>query len=282
MMSWGWDSQVQKPAPYIGITGITTAAEAEATAAAFAFATGADDSALQRSRALHQAAFGYCVDARMIAGGPRPNLRYVQMEQFAAACRVAAPHGINVVHFLVEEPTLARVVEPLIVLFRMNDIYADNLCRTVQLNNKAIAVELVEALRSELPELRIIYQLQSSVLNGRTHEEVVDFLAPYVPLISYILVDRSAGLGVPFDPVEAAVLLQKVRTAYPALGLGVTGGFSPANVAERLHYLREEIGADFSIDVETKVRRKRSDAQWDDVLDAGKVGDFLEQAFGVF
>ena len=269
--------------PYIGITGLTTVAEAKAVADIFAsVARNVGPGSEKCLPGHHQPAFGFCINEQMIAGYARPNRRYVRMSELAGALQATHTYGINVFHHVIEEPTPEHVVAPLRVLFEMDDIYANNLCRVVQLNNKAVGVEVVAELRGLFPELKIIYQLQRDLLNSRSHGEVVDFLLPYVPLIDYILVDRSAGEGLPFDPVEAAVLLKQLRMAYPSLGLGVTGGFSPENVGDRLRYLNGELGGDFSLDVETHVRRKLSGEKWDDELDMRKVQAFLECAYGAF
>lgn len=93
----------------------------------------------------------------------------------------------------------------------------------------------------------------------------------YGGLIDGVLIDASGGMGVPFDPAFARVMISRIRARRPELGIGIAGGIS-LRTLDRVRALLEEF-PDLNIDAESGLRTD------DDALDEEAVGLYVRRAY---
>lgn len=140
--------------------------------------------------------------------------------------------------------------------------------RALQLNG-VIYPEDLRKIHQARPDLKIIYQLRRELVD-RGETDIIEHLKACRFGIHHVLLDLSAGRGIPIDPSEATQLISIVRGVDPDLQIGIAGGLSSVNVRGIYRAVHAAAGH-VSVDTETAVR----DA--DDNFDAVKGYSFIRE-----
>jgi hypothetical protein len=235
--------------PYLGITGFTSAAQVREALAVVP----------PTSRRL--AMVGVLASRRTCAGLPERSPRRLPAVEEIPVIFPDHPLALNLVHYYTDEPaTLGRQLAGLAARSGPN-------LHGFQINGVWPSRQDLEEIRSERPGLRIVIQMDAGMLAGPP-EDAVRRAREIAGLAGDLLLDASAGQGLPLDP---AALLPFLRAlADTGLGLGVAGGLSAAS----LHLLEPLLAEfpDLSFDAETCLRDE------EDRLDAVRVREYVEAA----
>lgn len=195
------------------------------------------------------------------------------LENLASLCVWASVvRALPMIHYFTDKP--ANLAAEIITLFtdpEIGNLYEENLCRAIQINQDWPAVTQLQAVKAKLPELQIVVQLSPTALK-LPDEEVVAKAKQYDGLADYMLIDPSGGMGVPLDLVRGAKLIGKLESTLPACRIGAAGGFSPENIAESYLALAGNNHWRFCVDAQGKLRTEGGE------LDPGKAIEYLEQA----
>jgi hypothetical protein len=146
-----------------------------------------------------------------------------------------------------------------------------------QLNIPWPPVTELSRYRRRFPEIKIVLQISQTSLQmvDSSAPDLADKLArEYAGLVDYILLDPSAGYGIPLDSRWAAEYLQVLHEADLGMGLGVAGGLGPSSL-DLVEPLINDF-PDLSIDAESRLRDE------DDRLDTGKARDYIGKARQLF
>jgi hypothetical protein len=198
-----------------------------------------------------------------------PN-RYPDVNSIAAIFP-SHPSVLNLVHYNTEEPE--SLCQQLLELTRLG---GPNL-HGYQLNIAWPSITELSSYRRQFPEMNVVLQI------GQKSIEVVDCSAQnlvdklgqeYAGLVDYILLDLSAGYGIPLNPQWAAENLKVLQEANLGVGFGVAGGLS-APTLDLLAPLINDF-PDLSIDAESLLRDK------DDRLDIDQAKDYIDTALKLF
>lgn len=158
------------------------------------------------------------------------------------------PHTVNLVHYSSKGLDLPLGDQ----LQRVMEMAGPN-CHGLQLNMAWPPADELKRFVGSFPRVRIVLQCGQRALEQAT-DGLVAKLKPYDGLVQDILLDTSGGQGNSFDAEQYRRLLEEVAAAYPALGLGIAGGFGPD--LEDGHRLQEFL-VDFptlSVDAEGRLR----------------------------
>lgn len=248
------------PKPYVGITGVVSAQEAEDVEHDFNSAGFVNTTP--------QEMIGVLVSLKTLHGLPAENRRYPPvnklMEIFSAVCGADV---LSMVHYNSREhDTLAEQVEQVFEkLYDSPD--GERLCRAVQLNVVWPKVEQVKRMKTHLPELQIVLQLSQAAMEGYTPGDIAARVREYGNVLSYVLIDPSGGRGLEFDQHYSVQVYRALRAGEQEFTIGFAGGFSPRNVERRVRAIIKQVGhRDFCIDAEGALRDKLSQKYGDDVL----------------
>ena len=245
--------------PYIGITGFVNSHEV---------ADVLDSTPRESDRLLM---IGVLASSRTLLGRESrwPN-RYPDVNSIAA---IFPQHhlALNLVHYNTEKPdTLCQQMVELTGLGGP-DLHG------YQLNIPWPSVAELSGYRRQFPEMTIVLQISQTSLQmvDSSARDLVDKLArEYAGLVDYILLDPSAGYGIPLDSRWAAEYLQVLHEADLGMGLGVAGGLGPSSL-DLVEPLINDF-PDLSIDAESRLRDE------DDRLDTGKARDYIGKARQLF
>jgi phosphoribosylanthranilate isomerase len=127
----------------------------------------------------------------------------------------------------------------------------------VQLNG-VIDPDELRKLHERRPDVPVIYQLRRE-LADRGDRDVVAHLQACRFAVSHVLLDLSAGRGVPLRDEERSRLADIVRSTVPEARMGIAGGISADNVGAMYHGAFEQLGH-VSVDTETAIREPGTDA----------------------
>ena len=124
--------------------------------------------------------------------------------------------------------------------------------------------------------MRIVLQLGSAALQQADNrpETVAEMLDYYKDRITDVLVDASAGKGIPINPDTAQAYVRAIRSRHRWLGVGVAGGLC-SSALPRLRQLAEHYTS-ISFDAEGRLRDE------EDHLDMKKVKPYIQMADGLF
>ena len=170
---------------------------------------------------------------------------------------------IGMLHFELGKlwPGQAGEAKPVVSLLRMLASYG--LHPAVQLNGSLLP-EDIHQIRNE-GGVPLVLQLRKEIAE-RGEAEVLRYIESIASSISMILLDPSAGAGHAIDIEPAVRLHRAIDARFPGMfSFGYAGGLGGSTpdeserttqigrgISERLH------GTDFSVDVETNVRRSSS------------------------
>ncbi|MBW3018948.1 hypothetical protein KY329_02065 [Candidatus Woesearchaeota archaeon] len=253
--------------PYVGITGPVTVSEVDAICTQFS------DARLTRNH-CNTPMLGFLVSYKTLNGQEVANRRYPAFEFIPELVESTSRRVLPMIHYnSKEQDTLARQVAR---------IFQDIPGHALQLNVVWPDIAQVKLIREQFPEMDIVFQASRKVLDGRSPPLIAEGIKNYGDSIDYVLIDPSDGRGKPFDVQASLEIYNALREQCPHLTIGFAGGFTGANVADRLYQLIARIGnANFCIDAEGGLRDKVTDAYGDDLLNMQKVKAYLQAAAGV-
>ena len=233
--------------PYVSVTGITALSE---ILPLIRCNSGAKNS--------HRLIAGILMSSRTLAGlenEHRPR-RYADRNMFERLCIFRDPRIEFVVHYSCKEPrhhliqdidTMMTAVGPNIAGFQLNMTWPD--------------LSLLDTLHDMFgrENKRWILQIGQKALEeiGYNAEVLVERVGEwYLPLVTDVLLDLSAGEGVPLDADKLRPFLEAFRRE-PNIGTGVAGKLGP----KTLHLLGD-LCVEFprlSLDSESEIRDRRMD-----------------------
>jgi phosphoribosylanthranilate isomerase len=254
--------------PYVGITGPVRVDEVEAIAQEFG-------NAGYSMRSTHLPMLGFLVSLKTLRRQPTPNRRYPSIDTLPDLLAQAGTRIFAMIHYNSNEMhTLSDQVSEI-----FKDVYKEGLCRSIQLNIVGPDITHVGAIMNRFPDMKIVFQASRKVMDGRTPEQVANVISKYGSSIHYVLIDPSGGRGLEFNIENSVRLYEELRSKAPRLTVGFAGGFTGSNVAEKVSQLKARINGDgFCIDAEGGLRDKITNAYGDDLLNIGKVRDYLAGA----
>lgn len=200
-------------APYIGITGVTTREQVEEIVRRAPNDTNADDVGDRIDRRL---SIGFLVSDKTLGGRPVKKFkRYPAVDDVQSLLH---PAVFNVVHYHSED-----VEADLVEVSRRCGLYSG--CG-MQLNIAWPSVERVRDLRRS--EILPILQVGKVAIAqaGGSLDVVVDRVNAYAPFLKYVLVDLSAGEGLPITS-EVIDIAMRVFNGSVAVLPVIAGGLGP-------------------------------------------------------
>lgn len=290
--------------PYISISGVTSSEEIECIADAFARSgfAGSD----------YQPTVGFLMSRSSLSKPssnkkPKRDRRTIKLAELPELLHATNKASLQtVIHYSTyyteyskkeyskkDESTL---IESLKSIFNYEEIFANGLCTTLQLNGFDYKLESdqLKDLKESLKGLQMIIQYREKTINSslainlvRRHEllmESKDDTQSTYP--DCLLLDSSTGSGAEFNPTKKAKLIDHFSKHCPSLGLGVAGGLTPDNVASKVSKIKNELKQElypadlfracrpFSVDVESGVRSQYG-------IDKAKVHAYLTNLAGV-
>lgn len=268
--------------PYIGVTGAASSKEVSHLVKTFT-------NAGFNLESSYLPMVGFLVSQKTLGGLPG-NLRYPPIENLTSLLEATKGLTFNTIHYnfsrgsgevipkAQSDPTLTHQIA---ALFNRG-IYADNLCRALQLNIVWPAPDQLLRIKNLLPELKIILQLSERCLVDPP-PQVVDKLGVYEDQIQYALLDPSGGKGQVFSARTILPYYEKVKSVYPEITIGFGGGFTGENLVPRSSELVKEIGnKGFSLDAEGGLRDKLNKDYGNDLYNPKKVRHYIKQAAKFF
>lgn len=224
--------------PYIGVTGIVTAAD---------LYTVRDCCALMPWS--HRFMAGVLVSAKTLRGESTESRRYPAASQVEAILSACASYGAwPAVHYNTRAhgDALASELATLVRTFPS--------MRGLQLNIVRPSPSVVDAFALDHLHIEVIAQMNRAAFgNTPVPADAIIYARDY-PNASHALLDRSGGCGADIDTAFAA----RVARGWPhAARLGVAGGLGP-DAEPTLRALRDDLGAErfasLSFDAESRVR----------------------------
>lgn len=234
-----------KERSYIGITGATEKSDITQVAESFRKHLNSEGDRFGM--------VGFLVTDQTIANQPAGrSSKHAQFVDIIQLLEASQPDAENAIHYSTRDrSTLAMQIDG---VFGKTGIYNAQLARTLQLNLRWPDPIEIKRIIDKFPEMKIILQLGSKILEQDSRVEIVDRLASYEG-ISYVLIDPSGGKGVPFNEKRVAPLFRAIDYNLPDLGIAVAGGFNDQNAINALSNLTRAIATDeFSIDAEGGLR----------------------------
>jgi|Napbiome12C3dose_1001474.scaffolds.fasta_scaffold00006_66 hypothetical protein len=241
-------SLVEKP--YIGVTGISEISEADIVARTF--------SETLLSTSSHVGMVGYLVSHKTLTGNREGYVKYPQIENLPGLLKVTAPTALNTIHY--RTPDKTSLAEQVLRLFDKGNIYADNLCRVLQLNIAWPNINQLERIRTELPQLGLILTLTPRILRKESRFDIEDKLADYKDIVNYVLIDPSGGIRKVFEAKTVLPLYSSIKDIMRNQIVVFTGGFNEINIKPRLIEIAGLIKTkQFGIDAEGGLRESNRD-----------------------
>ena len=137
----------------------------------------------------------------------------------------------------------------------------------------------MKAVKRFFPSVKFVVQLSHSAMNNSTPSEIARRVREYEETANYTLIDPSGGKGREFDIEHSIAVYEALRNQVPQTTIGFAGGFTGANVEQRVLTLKQRLETeDFCIDAEGGLRDKITDEYGDDLLNLDKVKDYLRKA----
>ncbi len=234
--------------PYVGVTGITSDRELNGTLGILeehGFSPGSS----------HNGMVGFLATKDTPKNKTPQTPR--QVENMATLRKLAsrtAGRALSVVHYETQNET--AIAAPIIALFQ--DLYAENLCKTAQINGTPDQRE-IEKIMEVYPEMKLIYQIRPELLVQGV-DRIAEEIALHHGAFAYALIDPSCGRGLDVHIPTAIAMHQGLQERLPRVCIGSAGGYSGENATERVAALVEGLGhTQFCVDVEGKVRFQDTD-----------------------
>ncbi|MDO8495733.1 MAG: hypothetical protein Q7S32_04475 [bacterium] len=257
--------------PYIGVTGITKAEQAEALLS------------LMRPGSKRKLMIGVLASRRTLAGGRSDFApeRYPCLEDITDIFPFHS-NALNLVHY---NTKTVQFFEELAEVHYLAGPYFDgfqlNICwpSAVEIKRYHDWVDngnRATGLFMPLPHKTIVLQIGARALQEieSSPAKLVQRLNDYRGLVHSVLIDPSGGQGKMLDVGAAGNYLRAIRNVYPGLALGVAGGLSPSTLP-RIRPLVDEF-CDLSIDAEGRLRDEN------DKLHLGVAGLYVKDSINLF
>jgi hypothetical protein len=256
------------PRPYIGVTGLKTAAEVAGLAGA------CEEAGLLRPGAGHVPMFGFLCSDKRLADPEKGGRQSPAVRDLPLLTRYTPNGAIPMIHY--HTPNKDGLSGEIRKLFE-GPLYEG--CQAVQLNQDWPKHGELERILGAFKEIAIVLQVPQRAMEGRTRQEVVSLARSYTGLVDYVLIDPSGGKGAEFGLDEGAGLLGALaKHLWPTRTAGIAGGFSGGNVRERVMQLTARTGRkDYCIDAQGRLRTPDREA-----LDLAKARQYLVQAADAF
>lgn len=260
------------PSPYIGITGFKTKEEIIRTANAFK----ENYEKCRAYKSVYKPMFGFLcsnkrLEDKLSEGTQSP--AFVQLKELIdyAVEADSLKKCIPMIHYHTENAkTLADEIKEV-----FDGIY--DKCKAVQLNMTWPAIEQVEKIKKEFPEIQIVFQLNKYALNDLEAENVVKRTKEYEKLVDYILIDPSGGLGVEFDLEKSCELMTAIENELENKTIGIAGGLDGENVKDKITNIAKKIHSYFCIDAQGKLRTEDKKE-----INAEKTNKYVAEALSAF
>lgn len=258
-----------KQKPYVGVTGPVSIKEVRGICREFSEAS-------YNMNTPHTPMLGFLASYKTLNGQPTPNRRYPSVNSIPELLKESS-NVLTMIHYNSKEmSTLSEQVSKLFA-----GIYDERLCRSLQLNIVWPDACQVRMIKDKFPEMQIVFQASHKAMEGKSPKEIAEGIKNYNGCLSYVLIDPSGGRGLPFD-LESSLALYSELNELDNLTVGFAGGFSGENAAKRLEELIKKTGSSsFCIDAEGGLRDKITDGYGDDLLNMGKVREYLQSASAI-
>lgn len=278
-----------KPTGYIGITGFRTIEEVERV-----------------NHHIDGMPFGYIMygftasNKRLLdptsQGGTSPRL--LDLKRLTST---VSNHHLPMIHYF-SSNTQEQLADEVIALFEYCQLNPERV--GLQINALWPLPQQVKKIREAFgPDFeakwKITLQLpQSALLAG--DDQIVHRLSEYEDLIQYALIDPSGGQGLDFEAERAGRLMLNIAGSSKRITPGVAGGFSDANVKDRIAQIKKTTLCghcsqgqlkDYCIDAQGKLRSnekvrvaypKDTPAVENSVLDTSKAAKYIDAALEGF
>ncbi|MBI2035688.1 MAG: hypothetical protein HYT12_03330 [Candidatus Liptonbacteria bacterium] len=264
--------------PYIGIVGVKNIEEAISASASIHYV-------LNNFPISHRGQVGVQVTTRTLRGEKTESKRNPVVTDIPEIFRAALATRDDIftaVHFTTRE--YPALYDSVCKIFDMENMYADNICRGLQLNMQFgnLHYGMMEKIRIRYPELQIIMQLHRTALETMSHGAIVFGLKSYNNCIDYVLIDPSGGRGEELVPASCVSLAERIQE-HNDLAIGFAGGFNQFNVARLVEEISGWLGSnDFSIDAESGLRNKLGVGYGNDTYSPKKALAFFHNAAATF
>ncbi|MEK6793017.1 MAG: hypothetical protein AABX95_04315, partial [Nanoarchaeota archaeon] len=214
--------------PYIGITGPATVDEVTVVGNLFREAGYSNQS-------IHVPMIGILVSHKTLERQPTKNRRYPNYQLVPELLREASQFGIPMIHYNSREnDTLAD---------QLGIILADSkdFCQGIQLNIVWPDLKKMKAVKRFFPSVKFVVQLSHSAMNNSTPSEIARRVREYEETANYTLIDPSGGKGREFDIEHSIAVYEALRNQVPQTTIGFAGGFTGANVEQRVLTLKQRL-----------------------------------------
>lgn len=254
--------------PYVGITGPVSLEEIELLNSEFKDA-GFSDSPCSMPM------IGILASMKTLMRQEVSNRRYPLLEDIQGLLSSIKENTFKTIHYNTRElDTIYNQINYLIKGF-----CDEGLVDGIQLNIVFPPLSQVKRIKKRFPNLEIIFQANNGVIQSGNAKQVAEKIQGYGDTIDYVLIDPSGGRGREFHIDQSVEIANALKEKNPHLGIGFAGGFNGENIYERISKLGEKLGNyDFSIDAESGLRDKLSNEYGDDVMNFGRVRDYLQEA----
>ena len=255
--------------PYVGVTGPVTEGEVEGIIQEFTAAG-------YTMQSQHLPMVGFLASHKTL-NGPAGNRRYPGVKNLPYLLTQADNRVFTTIHYNSREPGLAEQVSKV-----FDGVYLEGLCRAIQLNIVWPDVAEVRKIKDRFPSMSIIFQVSRTAMEGKSAKEIADGIEKYGDTLAYALIDPSGGENLEFDVDNSVAVFRELGKRLPSMSIGFAGSLNGDNVGKKVSELIEKTGtSEFSIDAESGLRDKVTDAHGDDLLNFSKVKAYLEAAHRV-
>lgn len=247
--------------PYIGITGFTTADEIKLISqAAEKLGLGNDKD--------YTLMMGFLTSDNRLGNIFKRGHRSPAFNSLANLLSEVPSGVLPVIHHHTYNPDdLGNQMDMMFGMF-----YENNLCKAIQINIDWPNVDAIKKTKERFPDLDVVLQLPQNALDVSV-DDIVSKASAYEGLVSYVLIDPSAGAGLDYDQSKAVVLLNALDAAVPSAIKGVAGGLCAANVYDQTMEINQKYLKPYFVDAEGKLRT----SDWQS-LDIGKCVNYLANA----
>jgi len=203
-----------EPRPYIGVTGFTTPEQVQAVLESVP------------ENAFRYLMVGVLVNWQSLREEPQTPLTHKRFPDPRKIKNIFQSHekALNLVHYNTNKEFADQTLEDLLKIHDLSGPYFHGF----QLNIAWPDINVIHRYRRAVGSTKIVLQIGSGAFRqaGDTPEGLVNKLYPYIDDIDYILLDKSGGVGKPFDPEEARPYLLAIKEKRWGIGLGIAGGLS--------------------------------------------------------
>lgn len=256
------------PKPYVGVTGAITCSEVDSVVQKFLAAGFTMNSA-------QMPMLGFLVSYKTLNHLPTQNRRYPTINSLPALVAQAGNKVLTMIHYNSKE--ISTLADQVGLIF--SELYNEKVCKALQLNVVWPDIKQVMLIKNKFPEMQTVLQLSHKAVEGKQNGEIVEEAAKYGSSIDYVLIDPSGGRGQEFDIENSCSLYAQLAERLPLSTLGFAGGFTGANVNDRIKEISKKIGTStFCIDAEGGLRDKITNEYGDDLLNIQKVGEYIQEA----